>query len=201
MRVSAERFWSLFLELLPAFLAREDWPTVYKDNIPWTSFMLKRFLPEIGKELGFRGPREIDTEWCNIDLSFFTINSPVQGRDHNWDWEVAIEHENEHKHVWLDEFSKLSQIIAGLKVIITYHEFKKITIEDKLSIAKDLYRQRLYRQNDDAWLLIFGPAYERRTDEPFRAFTFDGSAFTPLRPLTLPTLPIDAFKPLTPAAP
>jgi hypothetical protein len=158
---------------------------MYDHDKPWTAF-IEPFLKRMGTLLGFRadGPYpacvEISREWCRIDVAYFSVFSPITGTLDNWDWEVAIEHENGGHLEWFQEFVKLVHVCCGLKVIITYHDYtaRGLSIEDKLQLAKKLYDARRYRVLPDNWLLIFGSWWRPRTAaEDYVAYSFNGAEF------------------------
>lgn len=188
--ITPERFWSAFATELRKAIADpgSNWPTVFSQDKSWTSLMNSTVLTRLGDSLGFAKYRNsilspVSNEWCRVDVGYFTIREPLHRFDGNWDWEVAIEHENQAFPSWLDEFVKLTHINCGLKVLITYHNYRSgATISDELRVAKDFYDCRKYRQQDDAWLLVFGQVWDEPLTQDFVAYKFDGREFEELAP-------------------
>jgi len=96
--------------------------------------------------------------------------------DQDWLLRVAFEHENNHKS-WRSELCKLCHITADLRVLMSYHNFKKkggpsIDVELQRALQQLKKHNRVTRWQGD-WFFIFGPHRigPRMRRHPFVAFT------------------------------
>jgi len=186
--ISAELFWRKFREkVLNNIIFNELWrnPNGSKNAEKWTNYIIDEALTELGKNLGFQEHDDygngIQKEYFNIDLGFYRNYKKIENIGWNWDFEVAIEHENDPK-TWLVEFAKLLHINAGLKVIISYFDYDNCS-EDELAkmfrIAGELLKMRRYRSREDNFLIIIGPfsTGNENRKQSFRAFKLYGEKF------------------------
>jgi hypothetical protein len=173
-----EEFWAAFiLRLTTALREHPDWHDRFASDSDWTAVM-KEVLQRTGYELGFREQNAIGREYLRLDMAFYSFpDRPADTSDVSWDLEVAIEHEN-NSEAWFDEWVKLCHIASGLKVLITYHDYRegRTSIDAKLDAALRLYRKVRYKPADGTWLLIFGPT-SSRPQNAWLGYTFDGEAF------------------------
>ena len=182
-KLSPELFWEEFATYLRNKInSTPDWQSLYSSNKKWTLFM-KKTLKSLGKSLGYTNKGEVACEYYKIDTSYYKYASKDRKyEDCDWDFEVAIEYENNPK-TWFEEFIKLIHINCRLKVIITYHNYQNtseaISLDSKLRIAEDLYQKRKYKQPNDNWLIIIGPTKEK-LKEDFIAFKIENGKFIPL---------------------
>ena len=85
---------------------------------------------------------------------------------------VAYEHEN--SVTWGSELCKLCYIVADLRILSSYHNFKS---DEKIEFllqeyVNNLGKQRIMRVPDSRWLFVFGPRGQCEA-KLFRAFTLD----------------------------
>ena len=177
LTITPEIFWNTFSDKLKSGINEDSnyLKYYYDPNYKkWTEF-IETILILIGKDFNFKKEyREISKEYFRIDFCFFKVNP---NDEYDWNLEVAIEHENSDK-TWFDEFTKLTHINCGLKVLIAYHDYiNDKQIDKKLNEdAKNYYLKRKYKQSPDNWLIIIGPSYKIR-DKDFVAYKFDGDTF------------------------
>ena len=151
------KFWNLY----SAELSRcQNWE-IYMNDTEWTKFATKA-AKNVCKELGLN----FQKEYFRIDLIGYKEYSK-----HNWHLKIAFEHENGRS--WEDELCKLSHVIADLRVIVSYHNFKNIE-GPKTNILKKLNElsDRVFRYPELAWLFICGPR-KISGRNPFLAYTID----------------------------
>lgn len=183
-RIKPQEFWDSFAEeLRDAILASGRWPEIYMRGSEWTPFITS-VCNRVGHALEFHDDSELCAEYMKIDYGFFRNQEPDKHRA-QWDWEVAIEIEGNERTPWdwLEELTRLTHLNAGLKVLITYVEFRNDGCNEALKRARSIYGGRRYRQSDDRWLFIFGPSSSEihLPGADFRGFAWDGQGdFLPL---------------------
>ena len=114
-------------------------------------------------------------EYFKIDIIGYLTNwdNPHNiEKQHDWELKLAYEHEN-NRDKWHDELCKLCHIVADLKVLISYHDFKNGEPIEKIlgDRIKKLGIWRIHRIPRSEWLFIFGPS--SNYDFSYRAFTVD----------------------------
>jgi len=169
--LTPENFWKLYAEKLK----KNGTYTDYKDNKKWTKAVM-RIAKEILEDKNCWGLKT-SQEYFNIDLIGYTTKWFEQkqknfARQNDWQLKVAYEHENSDK--WHDELCKLCHVVADLRIISSYYDFrKKKKIEN---LIQDRIRRlgmwRIHRVPNSHWLFIFGPRCVCK-EKPFRAFTVD----------------------------
>lgn len=156
--VTPEVFWDKYLAELRSCRQWSD----YKDNKKWTNFALTTGQ-KICKSLGL----ETSKEYFRIDVIGYVNIEPY----HNWSLKVAFEHENR-RQSWPSELCKLAHIIADLRVIVYYHDYKKnpdpaLYLKNYIDKVKD----RVLRYSPELqWLFICGPTNKFLKNRPFIAF-------------------------------
>lgn len=171
-------FWNAFSAYLTERLSKmRSWQAQYENGTVWTR-TLTTIINEFGAESGFREKGEVSNEYFRIDALYSRM---AQKQDpFAWDLDVAIEIENNAEQ-WYDEVVKLSHIVCGLKVILTYHNFgdPEELLQAKLKRAQKLISNRKYKNATTDWLIIFGPhsCIERQA---FRAFAIGDPSITEL---------------------
>jgi len=172
--VSPLKFWEVFASVVKRNLV-DGWEDKYADPTKWT-LLMKINLIEIGEELHFRS---IHPEYYRIDMGYYSLGSAVHNY-YDWDFEVAIEHENNGKswNYWFDEFVKLAHINCGLRVIITYlgpYQFNRF--KNNFSQLINLLQSRKYCKNALEWLIVIGPNWivegKSKVRRDFIAYTLE----------------------------
>ena len=173
--ISTEHFWDRFATRLHSDIQKDraEQIRLFRQNKEWTDYIRDKVLFKIGAQLGFKdvdGIRGITTEWCRVDVGYFSPTArPVEGVNENWDWDVAIEHENGQGLEWISELVKLRHISCGLRVIITYHKDGETnSIPEKLRIGESFLRLSKYPASGQ-FLVIFGPHCNDVADFDFEA--------------------------------
>jgi hypothetical protein len=169
--VTPESFWNVFeSKLVAATQAQQNWTGLYESDLLWSGLMMQ-VSRSTGARLAFP-PERIYTEYFRLDMAWFKY--PDLERDpFTWNLEAAIEHENGAGQ-WYDEWVKLNHIACGLKVLVSYHNYRgRQTLEEALEHAREIYRRLLYKPSNNSWLLIFGPTCQQ-PELPWRGYTFDG---------------------------
>lgn len=167
--VTAEDFWSRFAEKLRNKIMRdEEWEEKYKSNKRWTKFIYELLGDDIKNEYKYNRFRECSTEYLRTDMGFYDISKRTEGINSKydgfeWDFDIAIEHEND-ETAWLDEFVKLVHINCGLKVLISYHHYSTNNgipkePDEILEVAEKIYNSRKYKNLNDNWIIILGPCF------------------------------------------
>ncbi len=173
----AVKFWEVFKEL-----AQERFPSCldeFGDNRTWTLYMVegenRAFMGDVVRKLGDK-----------LDLHFVHTKSPYFGNDQTWfidpnlkadHWteeigyvEIAIEHENSYSS-FMTEIYRLSQVVVGLKVGITYaNDRERRKTLPKISAY---IRYRPIKPESDDYLIIFGPHYDEFYTLEWTAYHFD----------------------------
>lgn len=173
----AVNFWEAFKDL-----ARECFPSRHnelRENTTWTNFMVKEretcFLTKIVNRL--REKKGLDlkhtqTTYFGLDQTWYKPND----LNHNdwkkqlWSIEIAIEHEN-NQSTFMTEIWRLGQIIAGLKVGITYAN--KDERNKLLPMIQMFLKTRPTKPESDDYLIIFGPHYDQFYTLEWKAYHFD----------------------------
>jgi len=179
--LTAERFWELYADKLNEQGKRAETHEAYQDNTKWTETIMeaaKGVIYDMLINLPNDGQPKVDSEYFNIDLIGYTTRWEEEKkkkkpeRQHDWKLKVAYEHENSDE--WDDELCKLCYVVADLRVISSYYDFRKEKkIEEFLQdrIEKlDIWR--MYRVPNSHWVFVFGPRCVCE-EEAFRAFTID----------------------------
>jgi hypothetical protein len=151
--------------------------------------------------IGVREPSvlKISREYFRIDV----IGETSVG-DCDWTLEVAYEHENSDRNRWIQEFCKLTHVVAALRVIAGYfdpgHGEPMESFLQRRVNQMESRNRRVTRVPDSQWLFILGP--KRRATERgdrFHAFTLDGTRLEslsdedyPLSPSSWPHTTADA---------
>ena len=176
--LTPERFWELYSEKLNKNATYTD----YKDNKKWTKVVIsiaKKVITDMSKDIPDDGEFKVNSEYFHIDLIGYTTKwseekqKNREKQQHDWKLKVAYEHEND-TNTWHDELCKLSHIVADLRVISSYYDFRKEKkIEELLQDRiKKLGMWRIHRVPNSQWLFVFGPRCVCE-EEAFRAFTID----------------------------
>ena len=179
-RIKPEIFYEKFGEVLKLENLNIEKYTSKKEL---TKFM-NDTIPKIGEILGFKNMIGNLKEFKKIDFTFFNeTNTVITKTEKYWNFEIAVEHENE-ETAWWDEFRKLMRINCGLKVIISYHNYSTGCLKKRLkSQILPMYNVNKYKQIPDNWLLIIGPTSNPKTKtiegkyKDYRAFKFYGKEF------------------------
>lgn len=168
--ITAEDFWNKFSDGLSIKLnGNPTWRNTYKSNKRWTQFIYEFLWEFARKSYNYSKHRECSTEYLRTDMGFYDIDKITEDIDlkygeFEWDFDVAIEHENDDT-AWFDEFVKLIHVNCGLKVLISYYRYHdkngKITEpEEIMKIAEKIYNTRKYKNLNDNWLIILGPCLD-----------------------------------------
>jgi len=175
--LTPETFWELYSEKLNKNATYTD----YKDNKKWTKAVIriaKKVIRDMLRDIPDEGKIEVKSENFNIDLIGYTTKWFEQRRkgekkQHDWKLKIAYEHEN-NVNTWHDELCKLCYVVADLRVISSYYDFrKKKKIEELLQdMVNKLGMWRIHRVPNSHWLFVFGPCLVCK-EKPFRAFTID----------------------------
>jgi hypothetical protein len=157
---------AFFGQMKHHLLKDADW-SVYSDNTKWTTTALDAIRACCGRFTTYT-----QREYLNLDLvGYDRVNNGAGYRRDNWRIRIAIEHEND-ANSWSYELCKLTDVVADLRVLVTYAELGKVDPQTKLQSAIAPIQDRLLEGHTSAWLFVFGPW--RRSQEPyFQAFTFD----------------------------
>ncbi|GAI86287.1 unnamed protein product, partial [marine sediment metagenome] len=115
-------------------------------------------------------------EYYRLDLAAYTEQKKKGENISNWWLNLAYEHEND--RTWYSELCKLCYIAADLRVISTYHDFKKEEpVTERLGRYIDnLGKEKILRVPNSEWLFVFGPRRvntDERKEHHFKAFTID----------------------------
>ena len=170
-KITPEAFWKLYSERL-SNLSSEEWKA-YKNDKQWTKVALsaaEKVCRKMGTAISKDKPIDIRTqkEYLRLDLIVYT-----RKKKFDWDIRIAFEHENK-RNLWPDELCKLCHVVADLRVLVSYHNFKKEgPVEKKLKQRlKILGTDRMQRVLNSEWLFVFGPS-DHYEGYPFRAFAVD----------------------------
>ncbi|MBW8039326.1 MAG: hypothetical protein FVQ85_04945 [Planctomycetes bacterium] len=173
--LTPENFWQLYSEKLN----KNGTYTDYKDNKKWTKVVLPIAKDVISNVLNVPN-FEVDLEGFRIDIIGYTTKWPEEmkkekkeERQHDWELKIAYEHENDPAE-WDYELCNLCHIVADLRVISSYYDFRKEKkIEELLQdMINKLGMWRIHRVPNSHWLFVFGPLWVCK-EKPFRAFTID----------------------------
>ena len=123
--LTPETFWELYSDKLNKNATYTD----YKDNKKWTKVVVgiaKEVIRDMLKDIPDDGVSDVDSEYFNIDLIGYTTRwfEQKRKRQHDWKLKIAYEHEN-NVNTWHDELCKLCYIVADLRVISSYYDFRK----------------------------------------------------------------------------
>lgn len=105
---------------------RQDAESKYYSNTEFTTFI----TGEINALLA-NAEKKKQNEYYRIDAIQWTPKADlidkhedIDLKDHLWDLEIAVEHENNSKD-WMDEVVKLAHIVCPLRVVIGYMPWNK----------------------------------------------------------------------------
>ncbi|MBN2351379.1 MAG: hypothetical protein JXD23_02340 [Spirochaetales bacterium] len=180
MNITPELFWNAFSESLrKEIITTGDWKKKYFTDKEWTPFIMN-VLAAIGKKPFGYHDNGISREYYRIDLGYFSFPDNTEYPKFEWDFDVAIEHENNGR-LWFDELIKLAHISCGLKIIITYLENDhKVKFIEQQPMKKSLLAQRKYINQAAQWLFIIGPVSYEMENKDYFACAYDGKEFTVL---------------------
>lgn len=131
--ISPEDFWKTYSEECKKIINKHFYCDI---SLGEYTELQKNILREAGKKLNYgknNEYKEIYGEYLTVDMGYFNYPhysnfsvNPAYDNFYNWDWDVAIEHENNPNgnNCWREELIKLWHIVCGLKVLITYNSFK-----------------------------------------------------------------------------
>ncbi len=178
-----ETFWELYADKLNEEGKKAETHEAYQDKPKWTEKIIndiaKKVISHMLSGIVDDGDYKVDSEGFRIDLIGYTTKWPEEmkkkkeERQHDWELKVAYEHENEPGE-WDYELCNLCHIVADLRVISSYYDFRKEEkieelLQDKIN---KLGMWRIHRVPNSHWLFVFGPWPVREKDR-FRAFTID----------------------------
>ena len=155
-------FWELYRDRLRAL---GSW-AAYQTSSEWTKIATEAAI-ETCNEFGLVA----DREYLRVDVMGYHQTRP--GTWYDWHLRVAFEHENGDE--WNDELCKLAHVVADLRVLVAYHDYRKS--DDPLpKLLRVVHRlgERLHRVPDSKWLFIFGPR-QSTPERRFMAYTLDSS--------------------------
>jgi hypothetical protein len=153
-------FWKFYSEMITEVLQNRQ---SYPSDGEWTKIILEK-TKKLLEDTYFL---KTQTEYFRLDLIGFT-----QCKQYDWELKVAYEHEN--SITWRSELCKLCYIVADLRILSSYHNFKS---DEKIEVLLQKYvnnlgKQRIMRVPDSRWLFVFGPRGQCEA-KLFRAFTLD----------------------------
>ncbi len=160
-----------------------DWST-YADNKGWTTAIIEAIRDTCTEFTGYVWQRE----YLNLDVVAYDRVDDGPNYENNWRLRIAVEHEHSSTG-WSYELCKLTDIVADLRVLMTYADLNKVDARSTLQTAVDRLGDHVDRVPDCQWLFVFAPLRCSK-DRPFQAFTLtQRNAVTPLpdeHPLFLP---------------
>lgn len=122
--MTAEIFFKSFMKKI------EDNKSEAIETYPYNKEFTKFIISKINEILGnSEDDRLVQNEYYRIDVIKWReckneITHDCHLRNHLWDLQVAVEHENDSRD-WMDEVTKLAHIFCDLRVIIGYLPYKK----------------------------------------------------------------------------
>jgi len=169
-------FWKVYSEALNNAGRQQGTLNSYKDDKVWT-----KHVTEVAKnviESFYKNDQypfwRTQTEYLKVDIIGYLTdwdNPNNLKKQHDWQLKIAYEHENSNN--WHDELCKLCHVVADLRVISSYHNFRDD--ESILKLLQEMVERlgiwRLHRIPNSSWLFVFGPRIHY--SDKFRAFTID----------------------------
>jgi hypothetical protein len=156
MRITPQSFWHCYKQQL-----REigSW-NKYQSNRSWTR-LAKAAAIRACENLGLK----TGMEYLRLDVIGYTQRT---SDPYHWDLRIAFEVENSAE--WRDEFCKLSNVVADLRVLVAYELSNPPRAFDTLRHHVKCLRDRLTLTPRSKWLIILGPHWRNSTD-CWNAFT------------------------------
>ena len=158
--ITAESFWRAFYREVNTQI--EEIKAKWENQTDFTKFILKGICDSVLQKMNCKRQYEyfrIDLiGWTESDYDFGKC--PKGFKRHFWDFNVAIEHEN-NREDWLDEVVKLSYINCPLRIVIGYAPTEnRQAYLDYASEALRLLNKRYQSiREDQEFLLILGDSY------------------------------------------
>ena len=122
--MKAKAFYDEFLRIFRD--GRQVAESTYYSNTEFTTFITGEINTLLAND-----EQKKQNEYYRIDAIRWTPKADLIGkhkdiqlRDHLWDLEIAVEHENDPKD-WMDEVVKLAHIVCPLRVVIGYMPWNK----------------------------------------------------------------------------
>ena len=167
--ITPAEFWKAYkAELLKR--ASAEAKKAYHSDFDWTPYAMNAAASAMGS-LGLK----TQSEYFRLDAIGYESH-----KKHDWTLRVAFEHEN--RDHWTDELCKLCHIVADLRVLVSYWDFKnsREKVEARVENCLKIIESRIAR-NPGKWLFIFGPRCRSfGMDFPFVAFASDGKTLNKL---------------------
>jgi hypothetical protein len=162
--ITPEKFWKAYkAEMLKNANAEARYAYCHSD-MEWTPYAMNAAIKAIEGIPGLKNQRE----YFRLDA----IGYESHGM-HDWTLRIAFEHEN--RDHWTDELCKLCHVVADLRVLATYWDFKG---GKKVETCIEGYLKNLQsriKKNPGQWLFILGPRCKSfGRDYPYVAYASDG---------------------------
>ncbi len=161
--ITPQDFWKLYSRKLSDVGQSPTTYNLYQGTGEWTPFIIEKTKEILTQDLNL----QTQQEYLRVDLIGYDKYD-----SHKWSIKIAYEHENTDD--WDDEICKLCHVVADLRVIASYYNFRnKKAIEELLQERVDkLGANYINRVPDCSWLFIIGPRCVCQT-LPFQAFSLD----------------------------
>jgi len=167
-KVQPEMFWKAYKSKLLQ-IASSAAKQAYRSDFEWTPYAMNAAMRAV-ESLGLVP----QGEYFRLDAIGYERHGT-----HDWTLRVAFEHEN--RDHWTDELCKLCHIVADLRVLVSYWNFKKDrNVETCVEGHLKKLESRIVK-NPGKWLFIFGPRCKSfGADCPYVAYASDGKTLIKL---------------------
>jgi len=162
MGIQPEEFWKAYKAELMGIASAEA-KQAYRSDFEWTPLAIGSAKRAIAK-LGLKP----QSEYFRLDLIGYESHGI-----HNWTLRVAFEHEN--RDHWTDELCKLCHVVADLRVLTSYWDFRTQDLDLYLKGCLNKVESQV-RRYPSKWLFVFGPrcrSFEAKY--PFVAYEYNGT--------------------------